>query len=583
MPSRFDRLLVLLPGWLAFMLYLPSLSHGFVWDDTYFLTDMPFLRDPGLWWQELGKPLFVSRNYFRPLPLLTFVAEARASGVEPFLFHLTNVAFHAANTTLVVLLARALLPKGSGAGAAALAGLLFAVHPALVENVCWVSDRFDLMMAFFLLLGLLAERRLVRPAMRAGVIGMLFLAALLSKETAVIFIVLLPLWQLLPAPPARLRDWPQHWRAAGNGLLWAALSLALLAYLAVRYAALGYLYQSDAMMVPGDPVQHLLLIGKTLGWYAVLAVLPFGRLGPAHPAPTPVALDDLGAWLGLCGAVGLVAVLLGLLLRKPDWRAPALAGFMVLAALAPVANLVPLTIADNLVHDRYLLLPVAFLALALALTLPEGSPVRFPRRLSLAGIWALAAVIAVSRMIPHWESNLSLWSWAYTQTPESRLVRESYLSALVNDGRNEETVALATRFLSAGVANAATTHNLGLALARLGRLAEAEQHALRAAEQFPSDDVKGRMDLAEAWNLLGYIYLQQGRTDEAERVLRQAIASSPYLTRPHYNLALALYGRREWEAGDRELAFAVQYGTPELAEAHRRLAMQRKKELQAAR
>lgn len=583
MPSRFDRLLLLLPGWLAFMLYLPSLSHGFVWDDTYFLTDMPFLRDPGLWWQELGKPLFVSQNYFRPLPVLSFVAEVRAGGVAPFLFHLTNVALHAANTTLVVLLARALLPKGSGGPAAAVAGLLFAVHPALVENVCWVSDRFDLMMAFFLLLGLLAERRLVRPAMRAGVVGLLFLAALLSKETAVIFVILLPLWQLLPAPPARLREWPQRWRAAGNGMLWAALATALLAYLALRYSALGHLYRSDAMMVPGNPLQHLLLIGKTLGWYAVLAVLPFGRVGPAHPAATPVALDDLGAWLGLGGALGLVVMLLGLLVRKPDRRAPAVAGFMALAALAPVANLVPLTIADNLVHDRYLLLPVAFLALMLALTMSGASLARFPRRLALAAIWTLAAVIAVSRTVPHWESNLSLWSWAYAQAPESRVVRESYLSALSNDGRNEETVALATRFLSAGAANAAITHNLALALARLGRFGEAEQQVLRATELFSSTDVKGRMDRAEAWNLLGYVYLQQGRTEEAERVLRQAIASSPYLTRPHYNLALALYGRREWEAGDRELAFAVQYGTPEQAEAYGRLATQRKKELQAAR
>ena len=72
MSRRFDRLLLVLPGWLALMLYLPSLSHGFVWDDTYFLTDLPLLRDPELWWRQLSEPLFVSRNYFRPLPLAAF-------------------------------------------------------------------------------------------------------------------------------------------------------------------------------------------------------------------------------------------------------------------------------------------------------------------------------------------------------------------------------------------------------------------------------------------------------------------------------------------------------------------------------
>ena len=115
------------------MLYLPTLSHGFVWDDTYFLTDLPFLRDPDLWWRQIGEPLFVSRNYFRPLPLLTFVVEARLGGLDPFLFHLTNIMLHAANTTLVVLLTRAVVP--AGVVAAAIAGLLFAIHRR------WPPDR----------------------------------------------------------------------------------------------------------------------------------------------------------------------------------------------------------------------------------------------------------------------------------------------------------------------------------------------------------------------------------------------------------------------------------------------------------
>jgi tetratricopeptide (TPR) repeat protein len=242
---------------------------------------------------------------------------------------------------------------------------------------------------------------------------------------------------------------------------------------------------------------------------------------------------------------------------------------MALVALAPVSNLVPLTIGDNLVHDRYLILPIAFLALALAM-LWDARERTLPLAVPLAA-WALAALVAVINLVPRWESNLSLWSWAYAEQPGSRIARENYVAALVNANRNEETIAVARKLLALDPNVRSTTHNLALALARLGRYAEAETAVRRALELQPGDDAKFQMDISEAHNLLGYIYLKQGRGAEAELALRQAIALTPYLTRPHYNLALLLYQRGDREDGDRELDFAVRYGNPELAAAHQRL------------
>jgi hypothetical protein len=555
------------------MLYLPTLSHGFVWDDTYFLTDLPYLRDPDLWWRQLGEPLFVSRNYFRPLPLLSFVVEARLGGLDPFLFHFTNIVLHAANTTLVVLLARAVNP--AGAAGAAIAGLLFALHPALVENVAWISDRFDLMMVFFVLLALVCELRVRYPSTRAAVVGVLFMLALLCKETAVVLLALLPLLQgMRRLTGVNWRRWPQVFHGSGDGKVWAALLLALLGYLALRYSALGYFYQDDSAMARGTGIQHLLLMGKTFVWYALLALWPFGQVLPVHPAQTPVAIGDPWAWLGLAGLIASCAGLALVLLRKPRARRPALVCAMAFVALVPVLNLVPLTIGDTLVHDRYLILPIAFLALALAMVWDAGK-----RRYLIAvptGAWGVAALVALAGLVPNWENNLTLWSWAYAQHPESRIARDNYVAALVNANRNEDTVAVARKLLALGPEVPETTHNLALALARLGRLDEAERVALRAIELYPGTGSKGRLDVGEAYNLLGYIYLKQGRSSEAEQALRQSIVLAPYLTRPHYNLALLLFDRGDLEGGDRELAFAVRYGNPELAEAHQRLGIEAK-------
>lgn len=590
MHLRFERLLLFAPAWLAFMLYLPVLTHGFVWDDHYFLIDLPYLRDPALWWRQLSEPLFVSRNYFRPLPLATFVLEARLAGLEPFIFHLTNLLLHAANTTLVLLLVRAVIP--TGVAAAGGAGLLFAVHPALVENVAWISDRFDLMVTFFVLLALVGERRLGGAVARAAWVGTALLLGLLCKESAVVLLALVPLWQALHhwADPD-WRPWRRDAWTPGDVAVWLGLALALGGYLLLRHAALGEFYRNDSEMAVGGPLQHLLLVGKTVGWYAVLALWPFGHILPVHPASTPVAVTDAWAWLGLAGLLTGGAALGWMLLRRPRARRPALAMLMALAALMPVANLIPLTIGDNLVHDRYLILTIAFLVLALALVWEKcrrGWLVVLP-----AAAWSVAAALAVAMVLPHWQSNLTLWRWAYESEPTSRIARESYVAALVNAQRFVETVAVARHILVDSPDIPSTTHNLALALVQLGQDGEGERLARRAILQYQDlhdrdevrrrDDSKGRLDISESYNLLGYIHLRQGRLVEAEQALRQSIALTPYLTRPHFNLALLLYDRGDWAGGDAELAFAVRYGAPDLAQAHQRAGDQRKRELRAAR
>jgi tetratricopeptide (TPR) repeat protein len=395
-----------------------------------------------------------------------------------------------------------------------------------------------------------------------------------------VLLVLLPLWQgMQRATQTNWRQWLPVLRANGDGKVWAALLLALLGYLALRYAALGYFYQNDSAMARGNGLQHLLLMGKTFALYAGLALWPFGQMLPVHPAQTPVSTGDAAAWLGLAGFVLVCVSLAWLLLRRPGARRPVLAGTMALVALAPVSNLVPLTIGDNLGHDRYLILPLAFLALASVMVWDAR---RRPLLTVLpAGAWAAAALVSVVGLVPYWESNLTLWTWAYAQQPESRIARENYVAALVNGNRNEDTVAVARKLLALGPEVPETTHNLALALARLGQYDEAERVALRAIELYPGAGSKGRLDVSEAYNLLGYIYLKQGRSGEAELSLRRSIALAPYLTRPHYNLAVLLFDRGDLEGGDRELAFAVRYGNPEMAEAHLRLGSEARQRRQA--
>ena len=113
----------------------------------------------------------------------------------------------------------------------------------------------------------------------------------------------------------------------------------------------------------------------------------------------------------------------------------------------------------------------------------------------------------------------------------------------------------------------------------LGRYREALGYSVRALKNFEITDVKQRLDASEALNLEGYLHMQLGEWELAERELRAAAGMTPYLTRPYFNLAMLEYHRGNIEEARRQLATALRYDTPQMAAVHRQLAAKREKEL----
>ena len=83
----------------------------------------------------------------------------------------------------------------------------------------------------------------------------------------------------------------------------------------------------------------------------------------------------------------------------------------------------------------------------------------------------------------------------------------------------------------------------------------------------------------ERAGLRGYLDMLDRRWDAAEKSLAEAIRLTPYLTRPHFNLAMVHYERGEINAADKELAFALRYDSPELAVVHRAQGERKKSEV----
>ena len=123
-----------------------SLGYGFLncLDDWAYVTANP---DMALGWKHfvgmLSKPVL---GLWAPLPQASYLLDYLIGGFHPEVYRSINIMWHIGTVWLVLRLYREL---GIRRQAAFLAALVFAVHPQRVESVVWISERKDVMCAFF--------------------------------------------------------------------------------------------------------------------------------------------------------------------------------------------------------------------------------------------------------------------------------------------------------------------------------------------------------------------------------------------------------------------------------------------------
>ena len=130
---------------LSFAFHWPSLQNGYIWDDDRYVTQNIELRSfeglKNIWFK------FDSEPQYYPLTHTTFWTEYQLWGLNPAGYHFDNILIHGVNAFLVGLILLSL-----GIPGAWLAATIFAIHPVHVESVAWVTERKNVLSAFFYLL-----------------------------------------------------------------------------------------------------------------------------------------------------------------------------------------------------------------------------------------------------------------------------------------------------------------------------------------------------------------------------------------------------------------------------------------------
>ncbi len=157
---------------LAVLPFVPALPAEFVhWDDDVNLVNNPHYR--GLGARQIAWMFSTTLlGHWIPLTWLTFGLNYAVGGMDPLGYHLVQRPAPRAEHGLLWLIARRLiaaadgpaLPTAAAAAGAAVAALVFAVHPLRAESVAWATQRRDVPER-----GVLPARRpRLSPGRRAG-------------------------------------------------------------------------------------------------------------------------------------------------------------------------------------------------------------------------------------------------------------------------------------------------------------------------------------------------------------------------------------------------------------------------------
>ena len=137
--------------------YAPVVKQGFInFDDPDYVTGNPRVQ-AGLTLASIQWAFTSSySSNWHPLTWLSHMLDCQLYSLKPAGHHITNLLFHIANSLLLF----GLLHRLTGAlWRSAFAAALFALHPLHVESVAWVSERKDVLSAFFFMLTLWAYVR----------------------------------------------------------------------------------------------------------------------------------------------------------------------------------------------------------------------------------------------------------------------------------------------------------------------------------------------------------------------------------------------------------------------------------------
>ena len=327
----------------GFVVFGNALFNGFVWDDVLQIVNNSSIHF------FFSFPLFFSQNnflsgsFYRPIQLTYLAFISTLFGQNVFFFHFFQITLHIINAILVFSLFNKVLQKPVSLFLA----LIFLVHPIVVESVVYISASSEILCAFFGLLAL----RIISAASISNVkiilVYLFLLLSILAKETGIIFMVLVVLYQILFKKKIQM-------------IQTSCIVLSIGVYLLLRFlvAHLGYSANQFIPIMNSSFLERLITMPKMVSYYLTTFFFPKDLAISQHWMVTTINFFNF--FLPLIFIAVLIFSIIFLIQYLNKYNKSSLTIFIFFTswffiAMSIIMQIIPLTMT---VADRWFYIPL---------------------------------------------------------------------------------------------------------------------------------------------------------------------------------------------------------------------------------
>jgi len=320
------------------VLYYHTFLNGFVqWDDPTVIEYNRVVTEP-----SFSRFVWIFFNgfngVFRPVTYTVYMITFSLFGLEPAAYHGVSLLFHLLTVLMVFNFVFSLSKRNWNI--AAIASIVFALHPMHVESVAWASALCDPISGFFFFAALsLYTRYAIYKEKRLFWLSFLFaLTAMLSKPT----VIIIPILMLLI-------DWFLYKKITKHDVIqkWLFFLFAAIVFFATYYVRLPL----DDVMLNGLPLlngERLLYPFFALSFYFLKFLAPIG-LSAVYTLPD-IKYDELPT-LYYFTPILLVLIVVFLAFNKYHRREFIFGFLFLLISILPVMQIIPF--GKFIVAERY--------------------------------------------------------------------------------------------------------------------------------------------------------------------------------------------------------------------------------------
>ena len=403
------------------IVFSPILNNGFIstWDDGPYVLQNQLLHNFS--WQGITKIFSYGdtfqqlTNNYHPLTTLSLALDYQVSGLSPSAYHTTNLILHGLNAVLAFLFVYLLFRRRIWP--AVITGLLFAVHPMHVESVAWISERKDVLYAFFFLAGLNAYLKYLEDekTWKLGVALLLFIFSCLSKAMAVPFPIILLLIDYLQRRKL-------SWKPVVEKIPFFIIALVI-GYMSVHLQSFSAINKFETFTL----YQRIMHASYGFIGYFIRFFIPSGLSAfYPYPAITPDGLLPLSFRIAPYVCLSVAALLAWISTRKGE--IPRTIVFGVLFFFFTIALVLQfLSVGKAIMADRYTYIPYIGLSIIIGMVVEHFICKKSPLNYIGYGLAGLTLImVVIFSFITHertrvWKDDISIWSDALMQYPDGRM------------------------------------------------------------------------------------------------------------------------------------------------------------------